>query len=295
MKKWQTLLCFAALALLAGCIGSDVTALRGATTFGGKPFTAALTDNYRQLAVEEATQEFDWSHGDWFARKGLAASKGEAVLPAEVTITPQVFWLGTYVMPQTKADELAAARTRLINVLNGGARDRAPAAAAKAQTSFDCWIEDEWEGDPNPSCRAEFLRQMTELEARPAAAAPAPAPAAPAAQPPVVPRTYLVFFDFDKSDITPEAARVLKDAADNAKKSGTTRIMVTGHTDTMGTVPYNQRLSERRAAAVKDFLVREGLPAGQVATVGRGKSEPLVPTGDGVREARNRRAEIVFP
>ncbi len=133
---------------------------------------------------------------------------------------------------------------------------------------------------------------MTELEAKPAAAAPAPALAP---QPPTVPRTYLVFFDFDKSNITPDAARVLRDAADNAKKAGVTRIMVTGHTDTVGTLTYNQRLSERRANAVKDFLVREGLTQGQITTVGRGKSEPLVPTGDGVREPRNRRAEIVFP
>ena len=131
----------------------------------------------------------------------------------------------------------------------------------------------------------------------PAAAPPPPPPAAAPqpAQAPAVPRTYLVFFDFDKSDITAEAARVLKDAAENAKKSGVSRIMVTGHTDTVGTAPYNQRLSERRAAAVRDFLVKEGLTQGQISTVGRGKSEPLVPTGDGVREPRNRRAEIVFP
>ncbi len=102
MKNWRPLLgCFAALALLAGCIGSDVTTLRNLTTTGGNPFTAALTDNYRQLAVDEATQEVEWSHGDWFARKGLAAAKGEAVQPAEVTVAPQTFWLGTYNMPST--------------------------------------------------------------------------------------------------------------------------------------------------------------------------------------------------
>jgi outer membrane protein OmpA-like peptidoglycan-associated protein len=133
--------------------------------------------------------------------------------------------------------------------------------------------------------------------ATPAAAAPPAAP--PAAQQAPAPspapaRTYLVFFDFDKSEITPEAARILKEAADNAKRSGVSRIVVTGHTDTVGTPQYNQRLSERRAAAVKDFLVREGLTQAQIDTVGKGESQLLVPTGDGVREARNRRAEIVI-
>jgi OOP family OmpA-OmpF porin len=72
------------------------------------------------------------------------------------------------------------------------------------------------------------------------------------------------------------------------------RIVVTGHTDLSGSVAYNQRLSERRAEAVRQALVREGLTAGAISTIGRGKTQPLVPTADGVREPQNRRAEIVL-
>lgn len=150
------------------------------------------------------------------------------------------------------------------------------------------------------------LRYQFAAPAAPVAAAPAPAPApqpAPAAAPapaparaqaPDIQRSFLVFFDFDKSDITAQAERVIAQAADHAKRGGVARIVVTGHADTSGPVPYNQRLSERRAAAVRDALQRNGMQATAISTLGKGESEPLVNTGDGVREAQNRRAEIVL-
>ena len=81
----------------------------------------------------------------------------------------------------------------------------------------------------------------------------APQPAPVAAPKPVVapvPQSYMVFFDFDKSALTPEATRILSSAAEDFRKGGYVRIVVTGHTDTMGSAPYNKKLSERRAAAV---------------------------------------------
>ena len=129
-----------------------------------------------------------------------------------------------------------------------------------------------------------------------AAVAPAPAPApAPAAAPaPQIQRNFLVFFDFDQSVLTPEAARIIQQAATTAKQGNVTRITATGHTDTSGSPQYNQRLSERRAAAVQAELVRQGIAANQIVTVGRGESELRVRTADGVREPQNRRVEIVL-
>jgi outer membrane protein OmpA-like peptidoglycan-associated protein len=121
------------------------------------------------------------------------------------------------------------------------------------------------------------------------AAAPAPAPAAPGIQ-----RSFLVFFDFDKSNITTEADRVIREAAANAKRGSVSRVNVTGHADRAGTEKYNMALSMRRADAVKAVLVREGIPANQIAVVAKGESQPLVPTADGVREPQNRRVEIVL-
>lgn len=122
-----------------------------------------------------------------------------------------------------------------------------------------------------------------------AAPAPAPAPAAPAIQ-----RSYLVFFDFDKSDITTEAGRVIQQAADNAKRGNVSRISATGHADRSGSDRYNMALSIRRANSVKAALVRAGIPEGQIVVLGKGEAEPLVPTADGVREPQNRRVEIIL-
>lgn len=129
------------------------------------------------------------------------------------------------------------------------------------------------------------------------AAAPAPQPAPqPAAQPapPAVPRNYLVFFDFDRADLTPDARQIVKLAADNAKKGGISRLNLVGHADRSGPAAYNMRLSQRRAESVRTALAADGIPAAQVTTEARGETDPLVPTADGVREPQNRRVEIIF-
>jgi OmpA-OmpF porin, OOP family len=130
----------------------------------------------------------------------------------------------------------------------------------------------------------------------PTPAAVAPPPPAPAPAPVARPQPFLVFFDFDRSDITVEADRIIRAAADAWKRgqSATLQMGVTGHTDKAGSDAYNQALSVRRANAVKARLVQYGVPAAVVNTTGRGESEPLVPTADGVREPQNRRAEIVI-
>jgi OmpA-OmpF porin, OOP family len=113
--------------------------------------------------------------------------------------------------------------------------------------------------------------------------------------PPVVEEkamTYIVFFDFNKSNLTAEAQAVVAEAADAYKATGSVRVQVVGHTDTVGSASYNQELSERRAASVAAELERLGVPGDAITTEGRGFSDPMVPTGPGVREPQNRRAVI---
>jgi outer membrane protein OmpA-like peptidoglycan-associated protein len=124
----------------------------------------------------------------------------------------------------------------------------------------------------------------------PPVVAPAPAPAAA----PAPARTFLVFFDFDRADLTDRARQIIAEAATNAQRGGTTRIEVSGHADRSGTPQYNQRLSERRAQAVAAELERRGVARSAVAIQAFGESRPLVPTADGVREPQNRRVEIVL-
>jgi len=122
--------------------------------------------------------------------------------------------------------------------------------------------------------------------------APAPAPAP--VPPPTRATSYMVFFDFDRSAITATAATTIRQAAADAKAGRKTSIGVTGHADRSGSDAYNMALSMRRANAVKDALVREGIPASGITVVGKGESSPLVQTADGVREPQNRRVEIVL-
>jgi outer membrane protein OmpA-like peptidoglycan-associated protein len=105
-------------------------------------------------------------------------------------------------------------------------------------------------------------------------------------------RTFIVFFDFDQSNLTAEAQQVVAEAVRTAMSSGMVRVVVTGHTDTVGSQAYNQGLSERRATSVENEMVRLGLNANDIQTVGRSFTDPLVPTGPGVREPQNRRAVI---
>jgi iron complex outermembrane receptor protein len=121
--------------------------------------------------------------------------------------------------------------------------------------------------------------------APPPVVAPAPAPTA---------RSYMVFFDFNKSDLTPQAVSIVDTAAKNAGPAKVTQISVTGHTDTVGSDAYNMRLSRRRAESVAAELEKQGIPSSEIEIVAKGKKDLLVPTADGVREPQNRRVQIVY-
>ena len=124
-----------------------------------------------------------------------------------------------------------------------------------------------------------------------------PPPPPPVATPVVAPapaRTYLVFFDWDRADLTTRAREIIAEAAQNAGRVQATRIEVAGHADRSGSPQYNQRLSQRRADAVAAELVARGVSRSEISVSAYGESRPLVPTADGVREPQNRRVEIVL-
>jgi len=105
-------------------------------------------------------------------------------------------------------------------------------------------------------------------------------------------KTFIVFFDFNRSNLTDKAVEVVGEAVRTAKTEGMVKVLVTGHTDTVGSDQYNQALSERRANAVKDEMIKEGMDGGSISIEGKSFHDPLVPTGPGVREPQNRRAVI---
>ena len=111
---------------------------------------------------------------------------------------------------------------------------------------------------------------------------------------PAVAKSYLVFFDFNKSDLTPQAVTIVDQAAKNAGPAKVTQLTVTGHTDTVGSDAYNMRLSRRRAESVAAELEKDGIPSSEISIVAKGKRDLLVPTADGVKEPQNRRVQIVY-
>jgi outer membrane protein OmpA-like peptidoglycan-associated protein len=121
------------------------------------------------------------------------------------------------------------------------------------------------------------------------AGAALPPPAPPAQAP-----SFMVFFDWDRSNLSQQALSTIQQAADAFKATGKARITATGHTDRSGPETYNMALSLRRANAVKDALVRDGVPATVITVIGKGETQPLVQTADGVREPQNRRVEIIL-
>ena len=118
--------------------------------------------------------------------------------------------------------------------------------------------------------------------------APGPAPV------PASTRSFLVFFDWDKSDLSARARQIIAQAAQASTQAQVTRIEVDGYTDRSGTPAYNIGLSKRRADTVAAELVRDGVPRSSITTMAFGETHPLVPTAAGVREPQNHRVEILF-
>lgn len=108
------------------------------------------------------------------------------------------------------------------------------------------------------------------------------------------PLSLIVYFDYDKSNLTPEAANLIREASARALQNDITAVVVAGHTDRSGGSAYNQALSERRAAVVRDALIANGVPADKVRVESFGEDRPAKPTEDGVREPLNRRSEVVI-
>jgi OOP family OmpA-OmpF porin len=153
--------------------------------------------------------------------------------------------------------------------------------------------------DPTPYVHLagrDFEKQAVTAGVRFALFAPAAAPLAPAPATPAAPlaREFMVFFGFNQSSLTAEARATLKQVVSAVHESGSAAIRVVGHTDLAGSVAYNMALSVRRAKSVQKALIAEGVQPETISIAGRGKSEPLVPTADGVREPQNRRVHITF-
>ncbi|HUL95016.1 MAG TPA: OmpA family protein [Usitatibacter sp.] len=123
---------------------------------------------------------------------------------------------------------------------------------------------------------------------------PAAAPAAPKSVRQAIVIQADALFDFDKSVVRPDGKKSIDAALDKLKGVDLEMVIATGHTDSIGTDAYNQKLSERRAAAVKEYLVSKGIPASKVTTIGKGESQPVATNKTAEGRQKNRRVDIEF-
>ncbi len=119
--------------------------------------------------------------------------------------------------------------------------------------------------------------------------APQPAPGAPPHRP------VVVFFDFDKADLTPETKTILTTVLRNANAAKFTKIFASGHADRAGTREYNNKLAQLRVNMVMRHLIEGGISKAMISTTSHGEDQPTVMTPDGYAEPKNRRVEIEFP
>jgi outer membrane protein OmpA-like peptidoglycan-associated protein len=193
------------------------------------------------------------------------------------------------------AAELHGHRGQLALTLIGNGRTKPAREIAPLHVMSDCRVHEEanTNGGERPedraACRGAFRdgpgKVQTVQEASERAAETSP----PAPEPPA--RDYLVFFDFDKTEIRPDAASILDRVAKGIFSIGSSSITLIGHADTSGPAEYNRWLSEQRAFSVRNYLLGKGIAADVVAK-GRGEEDPRVATPDGIEEQENRRVEI---
>ncbi len=271
------------------------------------PFNAALQREYAALG-EEALAESDHQHADLYIRKGFAAGNSLETWPED----PRTWWL-----PRRSRGELYEWHGKLLQVLPAGRTSR-PAAAARAQAMYDCWVEEEHEDiwmrdltagnrmadnlyqpDDIAKCKNAFFCAMYELGV---------------AVPIQCVTSQDIHFRFDlprrlpgsRADLWPggvepetgssaPSGNATLDALIGAMRAGQgSTVQLKGHTDTVGGVGYNQALSERRALLIRGEIVRAGINPARLTFRGVGKAELAVPTPDQRREVRNRRVSYTL-
>ena len=252
---------------LSACANIYDTAKQSAPAGGG--YEQALFKNYMMLADSERREE-DWSDANFFGGKALAAASGST--------GPQE--LGERMLNEAHLAELGPARDALTSALAGGAAADHPDAAAMAVAGFDCWMQEAEENiqpDDIAACKKMYMDGMAGLNKMPMMVDGGP---------------WTVYFAHDSAAIMDSDDATLTAAAAAAMQSSDAPIVVSGHTDTSGAAGYNLGLSASRAEAVVETLGQLGISASRINVSATGEEDLAVPTGDGVREAQNRRVEI---
>ena len=271
--------------VLVGCAGMELQKAQEMSPQGSE-FNTSLYEGYVGLSASEFA-EGDYRDSDTFAVRAIGAGSDQLIGPEQIDGRR---------LPDDNVSELMDARHRLALALATGAKEKNPAEAARAQVSFDCWMQEQEENrqpEHIARCRDDMMAALDILETKPVAMAPVPKAEPAPPPPPMAPETFLVFFAFDSVKLVADSEAVLDNVMKAAKMMGTNNLAITGHADRAGPEEYNLALSLRRASAVLDALAARGGDPAAISLAGRGEAEPAVPTADDVSEPANRRVEII--
>ncbi len=258
---------------IAGCTNLPGASL-GATfdaerylngTHGGSGFTGHLASEYTEVARRAAFKDVLWLNSTAYISKAQQAEAGVIPplwTPAEIGVNGDATALYDTVVATIAANN-----------------DARPAACARTQVMWDQYLE-ALRGGANFCITPEDARALLD-EALAACGI-------------VGPTNFIVYFGFDKTNLTDAARATVDEVIAAVNAMGTSALSLVGHADTVGSVGYNQGLSEARARRVSGALADRGVPAGAMTLAGRSENELAVATGDNVREPLNRRVQITL-
>lgn len=280
--KSAVTICIPILSVLAlgACASTKVVDEAARAAPAGSEFNRDLQQQYVALATSERS-EGDRTSARHYAAKALEASSGTAVGPDDVTARNAA---RPFKVTGDAEKQLTAARSRLLANLNDPAAAKNPAAAAKAQTSFDCWLEQQqegWQYNDIAACRKGFETAMASLDAAKVAAAPAKEKAS-------VER--VVYFKFDSDQLIPSSQSEMASLVREAELSKPKSVQIISYTDLSGSKEYNAKLAEMRGQSIEEKL-REAGPE-VIKVDARGAVDPVVDTPAPNQE--NRRAVIIM-
>ncbi|NQW00780.1 MAG: OmpA family protein [Rhodospirillales bacterium] len=276
----------AGLLLLSGCsqfVDTDTVSMMAPQ---GNAFQNALHQEYVALALAEKRED-DGDDALYFINKAKSAAMGESVGPQP---------LEERKLPESAKGDLANARLQLVNKLWKGATEVTPAAAARAQAMFDCWMQEQEENNQPKdiaACRDGFEKAYALL------GTPAPKMAMKKEMPEPMPMMklpfpYHVYFATDSADLDGAAMTVIKQAFADFRLHKPGKVVLSGHTDTVGNAKYNAGLARHRTGAVGNALMELGIPRATVERTSFGEEKPAVKTPDNTNEEFNRVVKITF-
>ena len=273
MKTTTCLMLGVSALAIAGCTnlpGSSLGATWGAErylngTHGGDDFNGSLASEYTEVARRAAFKDTLWLNSTAYIAKAQQAEAGVTPplwTPAEIGVNGDAASLYDTVVATIAAN-----------------RDARPAACARTQVMWDQYLE-ALRGGANFCIAPEDARALLD-EALAACGI-------------VGPTNFIVYFGFDKTNLTDAARATVDEVIAAVNAMGTSALSLVGHADTVGSTGYNQGLSESRARRVSEALIARGVPAGAMTLAGRSENDLAIATGDNVREPLNRRVQITL-